>query len=243
MLTTPTPGRQHTGRFAVLDDLALYGSQQAIALLASEGALGLFAHSAATVADFSDELLRVGVNATPHVWDLYHAGLNEMRTPVAGIHAAFPHASTTIAIRDDWGIGMTQHCQKLMLSCGVMPASLAVLRNQAVPSLLAIATDRSGKLAGVGSLVWGHCSQATWHGHAHLGMICVDKEFRGQSLGQRLAAALVLHAAQESHTIGITAACAADNPASAKLLVACGLHRDTTRMCVMFTLDGKRQTR
>lgn len=68
MLTTPTPGRQHTGRFAVLDDLALYGSQQAIALLASEGALGLFAHSAATVADFSDELLRVGVNATPHVW-------------------------------------------------------------------------------------------------------------------------------------------------------------------------------
>ena len=41
MQPTQEPGRQHTGRFAALDDLAQFGVERALELLRAEGALGL----------------------------------------------------------------------------------------------------------------------------------------------------------------------------------------------------------
>jgi ribosomal protein S18 acetylase RimI-like enzyme len=138
---------------------------------------------------------------------------------------------------------MTHRCQQLMQRCGVMPAEQATLRNQRVPSLLAIASNLAGHLTGAGSLLWGHCPHGPWRDYAHLAMGCVDVAARGQSLGTRLAAALIQEAGQMKNTVGVTAACATDNPASARLLRACGLQPDTERVCAMFTLDGTRKTR
>ncbi|MEY4100738.1 MAG: hypothetical protein RL300_1909 [Pseudomonadota bacterium] len=243
MQAAQTPGQQHTGRFAVLDDVARYGRTQAIDLLCCEGAVGLFGHTRPAVADFAAALKRAGVDATPHVWDLYHACLTDALDTTAHVLSASTHADISLSVRDDWGADMTQRSQDKMRQCGIMPASQPTLRGQVVPSLLAIATDTKGQLAGVGSLVWGHCQQGPWQDHAHLGMVSVDMAARGRSLGKRLAAALIQQAAQKGDTAGITAACAGDNPASANLLRACGLQRDEQRLCVMFTLDGSRKTR
>lgn len=243
MMAAQSPGQQHTGRFAVLDDLARYGRTKAIDLLCNEGAVGLFAHTRPAVADFSATLQRAGVDATSHVWDLYHAGLTDTLVPVAQVNSAYAHAHTVLSVREDWGADMTQRSQDLMQKCGVMPASQPTLRSLVVPSLLAVATNAMGQLAGVGSLVWGHCQQGPWHDYAHLGMVSVDIASRGRSLGKRLAATLIQQADQVGGTAGITAACAADNPASANFLRACGLQRDAQLVCVMFTLDGTRKTR
>lgn len=243
MQATQAPGQQHTGRFTVLDDLERYGSTQAIEALRREGAVGLFAHTRPAVDAFSAALQRAGLDATAHVWDLYHAPLQVALAAVAEVTRAHEHSDTVVEVREDWGADLTQRCQSLMQTCGVMPATQATLRGQVLPSHLAIATQASGHLVGVGSLLWGHCPLGPWHHYAHLGMGSVDPSARMQSLGKRLAASLIQSAAIREMTAGITAACAGDNLASAHLLRDCGLQRDAQRVCVMFTLDGARKTR
>ena len=237
------PGQQHTGRFAVVDDVERFGLHQAIDLLCREGSVGLFAHTRRELDTFSAALQRAGVNATPHYWDLHHAKAADTLAPGERVLNAHGHDGTQLLVREDWGAEITQRCQDLMQRCGVMPASPLTLRGKAVPSLLAIASNATGQILGVGSLIWGHCQDSAWRTYAHLGMVCVDSNARGQSLGKRLAAVLTQRAAQAVGTAGITAACASDNLASANLLRACGLQRDSQRFCVMFTQDGERRTR
>jgi len=243
MHTKLAPGQQHTGRFAALDDVDRYGQAQALDLLCREGAVGLFAHTRPVVAAFAESLQQAGISATPHVWDLYHATLVDTQAAAALVLETAPQTQDVLAVKADWGEDMTYRCQQLMQRCGVMPAEEATLRNQRVPSLLAIASNPAGQLTGAGSLLWGHCPQGPWRDYAHLAMGCVEVAARGKSLGTRLAAALIQQSGHTTYTVGITAACAADNPASARLLLACGLQHDTVRVCAMFSLDGTRKTR
>jgi len=250
MKSQRSPGQQLTGRFAVVEDLQRFGLQQAIALLHSEGCVGLFAHTQAQQEAFAAALLDAGIEAAAHCWHLYHARAADLQAQPRHLSDMPGLADTRLSVREDWGADTTQACRQMMQQYGVMPASEEVLRGKRVPSLLAIARsaaadagDGSGQILGVGSLVWGHCPEGAWRGYAHLGMVCVDGRVRGQSLGQRLVAALLLQAVQKAGTAGITAACAPDNPASAKMLQACGLQCDSQRMCILFTRDGQRRTR
>ncbi|MFM2035856.1 MAG: hypothetical protein RL459_1121 [Pseudomonadota bacterium] len=236
-------GQQYTGRFAVLDDLGLYGIDQAIALLRGEGALGLFAHTSQDVARFTDALHAQGCVPQAHVWDFYHADKAKLERAHQG-HVPLPASDfADIAIQADWGASLTQSAQALMQTCGVAPASEQALRARAVPHLLALARHSKGDLLATGALTWGHCRQSLWSGYAQLGMVCVTSQARGQGLGRHVSAALIAQAILDGDTRGITAACAPDNRASAEMLRACGLRQDTTRLCVMFTLDGVRRTR
>jgi hypothetical protein len=232
------PGQQHTGRFAVLDDLGLYGIEPAAALLCGEGALGLFAHTSHDVARFIDALDAQGCVPQAHVWDFYHADKATLESAYRG-HLPFAN----IAVQEDWGASLTQSAQTLMQNCGVAPASEQTLRGRSVPHLLALARHSQQGLLATGAVSWGHCSQSLWSGYAQLGMVCVARQVRRQGWGRHVSAALIAQALLGGDTRGITAACAPDNLASAEMLRACGLRQDTTRQCVMLTLDGVRRTR
>lgn len=236
-------GQQYTGRFAVLDDLGLYGIDQAVALLRGEGALGLFAHTSQDVARLTDALHAQGCVPQAHVWDFYHADKATLERAHQA-HVPMPaSALADIDIRADWGASLTQSAQALMQNCGVAPASEQTLRGRAVPHLLALARHSQRGLLATGALTWGHCRQSLWSGYAQLGMVCVASQARGNGLGRCVSAELIAHALRDGDTRGITAACAPDNRTSAEMLRTCGLSQDTNRRCVMFTLDGVRRTR
>jgi len=243
MQTPRTPGQQYTGRFAVLDDVARFGREQAIDLLRRDGTLGLFGHTRAVVKDFSSALEASGLQAQAHVWQLYHATLAEALASTAAILQATDTQYADIAIQPDWGAELTQQSRALMQQCGVMPADEQTLRGQVVPGLLAISRNSDGQITGTGNLLWGHCEQGPWKGYAHLGMGSVDPSARQRALGARMSAALVQAAAGHANTAGFTAASAGDNQASVRLLRSCGFQMDAQRVCVMFTIDGTRRTR
>lgn len=243
MQTARAPGQQHTGRFAVLDDVALYGRRQAVDLLCSEGALGLFAHTRPVVNAFAQALADSGLEAQAHVWHLYRATTADALASAAAIVQAPDAPEADIGIQPDWGTGLTQQCRALMQQCGVMPADVQTLRGQVVPGLLAVAGNASGEVTATGSVLWGHCEQGPWQGYAHLGMVSVDPSARTRAMGTRISAALLQAAAGYASTAGFTAASASDNPASAGLLRRCGFQLDAQRLCVMFTIDGTRRTR
>ena len=243
MPTPRPPGQQHTGRFAVLDDVARFGRTQAIELLCSQGALGLFAHTRPVVDEFSSALQVAGLQAQAHVWYLYHATMADALASTAAILEATDTQCADIAIQPDWGAELTQQCRALMQKCGVMPADEQTLRGLVVPGLVAISRAEDGQITGTGNLLWGHCEQGPWKGYAHLGMGSVDPSARARALGTRISAALVQAASGHASTVGFTAASAGDNPASARVLRSCGFQMDAQRLCVMFTVDGTRRTR
>lgn len=236
-------GQQHTGRFAVLDDLGLFGLDRALTLLKEEGALGLFAHTHQDVARFVEAARSHGLAPHAHTWDFYLARREALTFNHDGSEHLQLFPRLDIGIHADWGEELTQSARELMRSCGIAPASVQTLRGRAVRNMLALARDASGEVVATGAITWGHSKSTPWTGHAQIGMACVSDSVRGRGLGRRLTATLLSHLAHDDETLGVTAACSSDNLASAALLRASGFHRQEDRSCVMFALDGTRRTR
>jgi len=232
-----TPGACVTGRVICADDPAIFGWPQVRAHLVEDGAFGFRWMSPAQIAEIDAEL--AGTGATLHQWQGFFGT------------AADIQAATAATVSSDLPAGLTQRTasrddlpkvQAFLTAQGIAPLSTAALGGDLFRAAVQLIVAPRDRIVAAG---WSGMPQNRHSGLANMawvGLIAVDPQMRGQSLGARINALALMHAVTAFGAEAAIEFASAENAASIAMIRGSGL-RPHQNVSAVATLDGNKLTR
>lgn len=229
---TATPGLFQGGRLIGIDDLETLGDAAALRVFEAMGAVIVKFIPGENEAGFRERFAAPERRFT--AWDVFVGGNEARRISSAYVEAfVLPDGWLLAGLSAEAPAETIAEIQTLQELCGVAPVPGYYQRGHAVPAVVSVLSDETGKIAATAQAYARHHADGPWAGHIFCGMVAVHPDHRRKGLGTLINAAVITNAFAQLECTHVYEHAASDNLPSRAMIEASGLRRDNRYRCVM----------
>lgn len=237
-----TPGACNVGRMLGYDDPDRIGLDAVIEMAKRHGVVGFRMIPAERIPALEPALGHRGLRLD--LWDVFMGDADAIRAACAPLATrGLPDGLHRVRLPTDAEAAEVKAVQALMLGCGVVPFSGAMLVGEVVPSATVVLADREGGIVAAAYTYLPHNRFSPFHDAAWGGLVAVRKDQRGRGIGNLVNAIMALAAVEELGASRLYELVSATNIASRRMVQSAGLVFDPGYRCGVATAGTARFTR
>ena len=240
--TNATPGACNPGRFLGTDDPERLGWDVVADILEHDGFFGFRLIRASDIPEIQAKLAELGFRID--FWDVFAAPAETVLGqchPI--INQPLPEGLNWRSDADLREPDKIEQVQTLISNCGVVPLYADMMCGKAVPSVLCVLEDHSGKAIAAAYGYMPHNEHSLHRNNAWGGLVAVDTEHRGQRLGVLVNAKMAAMCVEQLGAQHLHELVSSSNDTSRRMVQRCGLVLDPHLKCGIATKGETRFTR